>query len=220
MNFDAIFWDLDGTLYDCYVYGEEDIENLLWADLDSFLSPTPDPFENKERETLARQLTTLLEEISSGSRITKRFQPYAGIRDLLGEIPRRKQGIITNQWPHVQVNKLRILGLYKHFEPDLIFTSYGEGMKLLRAQHPCLREFESELRGVDPDNPYCDDSVRVVGSNITGKPYPYMFQKALEIVGFDAQRCIMVGDERADIKGAKAVGMKTLYMQNVNPCSR
>ena len=47
---------------------------------------------------------------------------------------------------------------------------------------------------------------------VVGKPDPPLFTMALERLGLAANECAMVGDSlNADIRGARAVGMRTVY---------
>jgi FMN phosphatase YigB (HAD superfamily) len=47
------------------------------------------------------------------------------------------------------------------------------------------------------------------------KPRPEPFQRALELVGVDAASVVFVGDElEADVRGAKALGMTTVWKLN------
>jgi FMN phosphatase YigB (HAD superfamily) len=47
------------------------------------------------------------------------------------------------------------------------------------------------------------------------KPHPASFERSLELLGVDARDTVMVGDwEQADIKGAKALGMQTVWKLN------
>jgi putative hydrolase of the HAD superfamily len=46
------------------------------------------------------------------------------------------------------------------------------------------------------------------------KPHPEIYQKALEKLGVEAAETVFVGDTvDADVQGAKAAGMKTIYIQ-------
>jgi HAD superfamily hydrolase (TIGR01662 family) len=50
------------------------------------------------------------------------------------------------------------------------------------------------------------------------KPAPRLFQKALDELGVDAREAVMVGDSlRADVAGAKALGMVAVWKRPPNP---
>jgi putative hydrolase of the HAD superfamily len=58
------------------------------------------------------------------------------------------------------------------------------------------------------------DVVVVSGAVNKRKPSPEIFQKALERLGVDASETVFVGDTvDADVQGAKAAGMKTIYIE-------
>jgi len=58
------------------------------------------------------------------------------------------------------------------------------------------------------------DVVVVSGAVNKRKPSPEIFQKALETLGVSAENAVFVGDTAdADVIGAKAVGMKTIFIE-------
>jgi putative hydrolase of the HAD superfamily len=58
------------------------------------------------------------------------------------------------------------------------------------------------------------DVVVVSGAVNKRKPSPEIFQKALEKLGVSAENAVFVGDTAdADIIGAKAAGMKTIFIE-------
>jgi putative hydrolase of the HAD superfamily len=58
------------------------------------------------------------------------------------------------------------------------------------------------------------DVVVVSGAVNKRKPSPEIFQKALETIGVSAENAVFVGDTAdADIIGAKAAGMKTIFIE-------
>jgi putative hydrolase of the HAD superfamily len=58
------------------------------------------------------------------------------------------------------------------------------------------------------------DVVVVSGAVNKRKPSPEIFQKALEAIGVSAENAVFVGDTAdADIIGAKAAGMKTIFIE-------
>ena len=58
------------------------------------------------------------------------------------------------------------------------------------------------------------DVIIVSGAVNKRKPHPEIFRKALKELGVDAAETVFVGDTLdADVRGAKAVGMKTIYLE-------
>jgi HAD superfamily hydrolase (TIGR01662 family) len=58
------------------------------------------------------------------------------------------------------------------------------------------------------------DAVIVSGAVNKRKPSPEIFQKAVETLGVAAEEAVFVGDTiDADVQGAKAAGMKTIYVE-------
>ena len=67
-----------------------------------------------------------------------------------------------------------------------------------------------ELHGLDK----LFDVVIVSGAVNKRKPHPEIFQKALEKLGVSAEETVFVGDTvDADVKGAKDMGMKTVFIE-------
>jgi putative hydrolase of the HAD superfamily len=58
------------------------------------------------------------------------------------------------------------------------------------------------------------DVVLISGAINKRKPSPEIFEKALKAIGVDASEAVFVGDTpRLDVKGAKAIGMKSILIQ-------
>jgi putative hydrolase of the HAD superfamily len=58
------------------------------------------------------------------------------------------------------------------------------------------------------------DVVIVSGAVNRRKPHPEIYQKALRKLGVTAEETVFVGDTvDADVQGAKAAGMKTVYLE-------
>lgn len=134
-----------------------------------------------------------------GQNLPQTLVPYEGISELLMNIPRDRQGLITNGYDAEQRNKLQILGLENCFSPGLIFTSEGEAKRLLNSKYIHSRRKE---RIFDTDNMMLT----------TQKPQPYMFRRAIQISGVDPKNAIMIGNHWTDILGAQRAGMQTTYI--------
>jgi len=188
MRYKGVFWDIDDTLYDA---------SALW-DVD----------EGTERELMLgkRKLETLTEDQLFC------FKPYEGLSELMSDLPREKQGIISNGGHQLQIDKLKLLGLYKFLNPELIFTSYGEIEKILKdSKHPLFKEVEKYLNN--------REELFINLRKSIGKPRPYMFEKALEKIRV-GEKCssvedyVMIGDNWKDIVGAKNVGMGNILISS------
>ncbi|MBI4895725.1 MAG: HAD family hydrolase [Candidatus Aenigmarchaeota archaeon] len=169
MLYNAVFWDLDGTLYNNHGKIPANEKNVL----------------------------SLWEPLSTVPTDLKYWVPYPGLADLMSQIPKDRQGIISNGYDQLQRDKLRLLGLDTYINPDLIFTSYGEAQKALGLSGHPLTDHSDEI----------SDMTRK-----TQKPEPYMFEQALRATGFSAKECIMIGDDWHDILGAKSVGMPSIIV--------
>src|SRR3989338_417601 len=138
MNYEFVFWDLDGPIWDPDVQGlphEKSIKKLLYAQLYGDL-PLPWEgrlFEEEASDARIKDFLALVERVNSGTEQVEAYKPYTGMRELLAEIPTKRQGIITNGWPQVQPNKLKLFGIESLFNPDLILTAIGEAQRHLDA---------------------------------------------------------------------------------------
>ena len=188
MGYQGIFWDIDDTLYDASapwnIGGETERELILGK----------------------RKLKTLTEDQLLC------FKPYKGLSELIGDIPREKQGVISNGGHQLQIDKLKLLGLYGYFNPELIFTSYGEIEKILKdSKHPFFKEAKKYINNKE-----------VLFFNLRkyiGKPKSYLFERALEKIGLGKEGSIvedyvMIGDDWKDIVGAQNVGMDNILISS------
>jgi FMN phosphatase YigB (HAD superfamily) len=133
--------------------------------------------------------------------------PYDGLAELMAQIPSERQGIITNGSGKLQRGKLSLMGLDQYVNPELIFASYEQAEKVLEdPEHPLLKGFTNRESH--------QKDVVAVGMK-TQKPKRYMFERALEVLGLDAEDCVMVGDDWKDIVGAQEVGMNTIYIEGL-----
>jgi len=174
MKYKAVFWDIDGTMYDNSGGIPENERDVL-----SFDRP--------------------LSKVPKG---LKYWVPYHRLADLMRQIPKDRQGVISNGYDQLQRDKLRLLGLDAYINPNLIFTSYGEAEKILNnPDHPLL-----SCAGSDPEY-YMHNLTQK-----TQKPELYMFQRALDETGFSAEECVMIGDGWQDLVGARNAGMQTIYI--------
>ncbi|MBU2053119.1 MAG: HAD family hydrolase [Nanoarchaeota archaeon] len=186
MKYKGVFWDIDDTLYDASAPWDVDV--------------------GTERELMLgkRKLEVLTEDQLSC------FKPYKGLSELMQDIPREKQGIISNGGHQLQIDKLKLLEVYEYLNPELIFTSYGEIEKILKdSEHPLFKEAIKYL-----------DNKEELFFNLrgyTGKPNSYMFERALEKIKV-GEKCssvedyVMIGDDWKDIEGAQKVGMDNILI--------
>lgn len=179
MKFNTVFWDIDGTLYD----NTQEIPDNEKEILSSW---------KKLEEIPERELTF--------------WVPYQGLSKIMATIPQENQGVISNGIHQLQIDKLCLLGLKRHINPALIFTSYGEAEKILTLNdHPFLKD----------QNIYASPNFDTNVYNMTlktQKPEPFMFKKAINITKSLPEECVMIGNNWKDIQGAQSVGMKTIYI--------
>lgn len=180
MKYDAVFWDIDGTMYDNSSDIPEDEKDILskWEKLEVIPN---------------RKLNFWI--------------PYKGLAELMEKIPRERQGVISNGYDQLQKDKLFLFGLDAYINPQLIFTSYGEAERVLDLpDHPLMNGFSKQSRDADVHNMTLE----------TQKPNRFMFERALEVGGFSANNCVMIGDDWKDVQGAQEVGMDTIYIAGLN----
>lgn len=176
----AVFWDIDGTLYnDSVVFPEAE------KDLFSFWNR----FDPKSIKGID----------------LKFWKAYDGLIDIVKKFPKERQGVITNGYDLVQKDKLKILGCALYINPDLVYTCYGEAEKILNQPGHPLEGFAYKNGSFNIDNLI----------ELTGKPRSYMFERALERLGYDSKYCVMIGDFWTDIVAANKVGMKTIFIDGV-----
>lgn len=181
MKYKGIFWDIDNTLYDSsapWEVSREIEEDLLIG--------------RKSLDYLSK------EQLSC-------FVPYEGLPELMNDLPKETQGIISNGGNPLQIDKLKLLGLYDFVNPALVFTSYGEIEKILENKcHPL--HYKSKDKNIK------DAFLEL--RKYTGKPSSYMFEKALKKSRLNAKNCMMIGDDWKDIEGAQKVGMDNVLVSS------
>ncbi len=181
-NYEGIFWDIDGTLYELnrgYPIDDETEKNLL-------------------RGRIA------LENLPSEQK--SYYTPREGLVELMGQLPRKNQGIISNGGQKYQTSKLNVMGLYNLVNPDLVFISLGEVEKILKDKnHPLFKETIG-LSEKERSNAI---------KRKVGKPNPYMFERAIEASGLNPRDCVMIGDDEKDIEGAYMANMTGIYLPDL-----
>lgn len=85
----------------------------------------------------------------------------------------------------------------------------GKGVYLLSNAQTDFTRPEIEMLGLKP----YFDGIFISSEQGCRKPSPIFFKRLLETYGLNPAECIMIGnDEAADVSGAKAVGMDSLYI--------
>lgn len=176
MKYEAVFWDIDGTMYE-----------------------PPQEIPKNEWENIFRWYISKVIPANGFNWLV----PYAGLAELMKQIPRTKQGIITNGNWRTQVTKLCLLTLMQYVDQKLIFTPDREARRVREMpDHPLRREYSLDDSGL---------VLRSIEFHMQ-KPNAYLFERALEVKGVPAERCVMIGNDWRDVRGAQHVGMKTVYM--------
>lgn len=179
MNYDVVFWDIDGTL----MY--EDKLNSLNQERDY-------KYHNKEVEY---------------------FYRYEGLIKLMKEIPKKKQGIITNGSYEIQLKKLKFLKYYDLINSDLIFSPSSEA-EILYEEYKRKKEINLFGKKYKLTGHRETDIYNLI--NRIYKPNIYMFERALKISGYKRENCILIADDWKDIKGANDSGFKSIFISNNN----
>jgi putative hydrolase of the HAD superfamily len=184
----AVGFDVDGTLYNIPDEMSIDVSNTVTQKAAQLLGRDVDDFEEeyvKKREELRSNTLTLLSFGLDGEKI---FQ------QVIDEFPLEKY--IKKDQKLISV----IAGLKKKYR--LFIITNGSGRQVER---------KLKLIGLDKN----DFSPRIYAYDqgwVKPEPAPYL--AALEDLQLPAEQTIYIGDrEDVDLEGAKAVGMKTLYIR-------
>lgn len=118
---------------------------------------------------------------------------------------------------------IRYFGLKKtpwHSEDETLFADAQETLKALKERGYSLGIIANQVPGTAQRLeawgllPYFDVVAASAELGIA-KPDPLIFKKALEFAGCPPQKAVMVGDRLDnDIRPAKALGMKTVWVRN------
>jgi putative hydrolase of the HAD superfamily len=95
---------------------------------------------------------------------------------------------------------------------ELMRELRGRGLRMAMLTNN-VREWEPLWRSMLPVDEIFEE---VVDSGFVGhrKPEPRIYELTIERIGVPAERCLMVDDLEANVRGAEAVGMRAVHFQD------
>jgi phosphoglycolate phosphatase-like HAD superfamily hydrolase len=141
-----------------------------------------------------------------GDRIIPKFLP--GFSDKEGEgkkiADRRKELIIDRFSVHLAPAK---------GSRDLIIKMQQKGLRLLIASSATSQELSVLLKAARVDDLLSQDEATTSSDAESSKPEPDLVEVALDKLGMQADRVVMLGDSPYDIEAAKKVGVGTIALR-------
>ncbi|MDO4962429.1 MAG: HAD family phosphatase [Eubacteriales bacterium] len=182
-DFDAVIFDLDGTLVDSM---------WMWTDIDiEYLSRFGLKFEKKIQLDIA------------GMSIK---ETAAYFRDVLG-VPQTDEQMVE-AWISMSIEKYKHEVALKPHAAEFLEILKKNGVRTAIASSNAIEMIEACLEA----NSIKDKFDSVVTSNEVkrGKPYPDVYLYAAEKIGVPPERCLVFEDIPAGIMAAKEAGMKAV----------
>lgn len=211
----AFVFDLYGTLTDIRT---NERKSALWRRLNelySSLGAHYSPMELKKSYLLMAQ--QIAEQIQAEG-VRSYGESFLGEADLTVvfqrlfhekgvSCSREKAGLFANFYRMFSREKLKVYDGVKETLGRL--RELGKRVFLLSNAQSDFTRPEIELLGLTD----CFDGILISSEEGCRKPSPVFFRRLTERYGLTPENCLMIGnDVNTDIKGAKAVGMDTLYI--------
>lgn len=181
-NIDAVFFDLDGTLIDT-----DDVDVNKWAHRFARVYGDGAQAEKASRrlvmflETPLNAMFTLLDLVGLDTPVVRLLIKLQGGQD-------------TSQLPAIAGTSALIVALAEYYKVGIVSTrTVAEQRSFIKAQG--LEQYISVYAGRDT-------TWRI-------KPHPQPVRYAADQLGFDAARCLMVGDTTVDVRSGLRAGAKT-----------
>ena len=190
----AVIFDLDNTLVDFMLLKNNAVEAAIHAMVDAGLDMSYEDARKKIDEIYDRE----------GMEYQQVFDKF--LEDYYGNVDHRimSAGIVAYR-------KAREAALkpYPRVFPTLI-ELIKRGIKLAVVTDAPAKEAWLRLSYLNFHHIF--DFVVTFDDTRERKPSPAPFNRALELLGFKGEECLMIGDwADKDMVGAKAVGMKTVF---------
>lgn len=214
-TYDAYVFDLYGTLAD--IRTRED-KPALWRKMAELYASLGAPYSPGQlQESYERKVRLAGERVQAAG--VKQYGPdFLGEPDLT-EVFRalyRERGVSCGrERAAMTANVFRMLSRQKLKVYDGVKETLealrraGKGVYLLSNAQSDFTRPEIELLGLAP----CFDGILISSEEGCRKPSPVFFRRLRERYGLEPKQCLMTGnDGHADILGAKAAGMDTLYL--------
>lgn len=186
MTFSGVMLDIDGTLV-----LSNDAHAQAWVE--AFAA-----FDHELEFAQVRPLIGM-----GGDRIIPKFLP--GFSDQEGEgkkIADRRKELIMDKFA---VNLAPANG-----SRDLVIKMQQQGLRLLIASSATSEELSVLLKAAQVDDLLNQDEATTSSDAEASKPEPDLIKVALERLGMQADRVVMIGDTPYDIEAAQKVGVKTI----------
>lgn len=225
-RYDAVFFDLYGTLVDIRTDEESD---TAWEALRAQLHDAGEGHDDARNADLAALRARFMQamrdtnprEEAAGSQRSDDysddyFEPdmlpayralcaQVGVADADLDIAARKAA-----WTFRHAST-RMIHLYPGAD-DLLCALKSAGLRVVLVSNAqsCYTRPELDMLGLTP----LFDRIVISSEESVRKPSPELFRRALEREGLTADRAVMVGnDERCDILGARSAGIDGMYLR-------
>ncbi|RSX51314.1 haloacid dehalogenase-like hydrolase [Bifidobacterium goeldii] len=220
-QYDAVFFDLYGTLVDIRTDEESD---TAWEALRAQLHVAGEGHDDARNADLAAlrarfaqaMRDTNLREDAAGSPASEYFEPdmlpayrvlcaQAGVdADALDTAARKAAWTFRHA-------STRMIHLYPGADDLLrVLKSAGLRVVLVSNAQSCYTRPELDMLGLTA----LFDRIVISSEESVRKPSPELFRRALEREGLSADRAVMIGnDERCDILGARSAGIDGIYLR-------
>lgn len=186
MTFSGVMLDIDGTLV-----LSNDAQAQAWVE--AFAA-----FGHELEFDRVRPLIGM-----GGDRIIPKFLP--GFSDQEGEgkkiADRRKELIMDKFAPNLAPAK---------GSRDLVIKMQQQGLRLLIASSATSEELSVLLKVAQVEDLLSQDEATTSNDAEASKPEPDLIEVALDRLGIQAERVVMIGDSPYDIEAAQKVGVETI----------
>lgn len=212
---DVVF-DLYGTLVD--IRTDED-DPIVWKELAAWLEPHGAKIEPENLHLLYRRMVASMEKHAGSD--AHEAHPEIDIEDvfaaMLGAMGVKASKTLTTQTAiHFRALTSRYIRLYDGAKALLAaLRKAGKGVYLLSNAQALFTRAEIGVLGLDRSF----DAIYLSSDCGVKKPDPLFFEKMIEECEIDPKTAVMIGnDGGSDIAGARALGMKTIYIKsNISP---
>lgn len=208
MDIKNIVFDLYGTLVDIHT-DEEDLKN--WREIAVVFQEFGAGYTHRELKAAYREAVAAQQEIREEIELGKVFgdlllkKGVSPAEDVVLEIARRFRSI-TTEYIRLYPGTGEVLEQLK---------KQGKHLYLLTNAQRVFTETELKMLGIG--NFF--EGIFISSDYGVKKPNPAFFRILLERCGISAEESLMIGNDKVcDIKGARSVGMRALYLHtNLSP---
>ncbi len=211
-----VVFDLYGTLVD--IRTDED-DPAVWTQMAEWLKPHGATIEPENLHLLYKRVVASMEKNAGGD--AHEAHPEIDIEDvfaaMLGAMGVKASKTLTTQTAiHFRALTSRYIRLYDGAKALLaVLRKAGKGVYLLSNAQALFTRAEIGVLGLAD----CFDAIYLSSDCRVKKPDVRFFEKLLTDCEIDPKEAVMIGnDGGSDIAGARALGMKTIYIKsNISP---